>query len=164
MDPYSFGADVGAGISDRLCNIYELFPDSVRPEAHTSYPCQHVQLHPADHSYGHQHHPGYGHPDMAESPCCPHGLCRRLCRQPQPSKSINRLHHMTQAIQLDLLIFSVLDFTLSILIPALDLDVIDRHRAECTDECCRKTCISDERNIEIHSGTTYVVSVGQLSV
>ena len=50
-----------------------------------------------------------------------------------------------------------------ILIPALDLDVVDRHRAECTDEGCCQTGIRDERNVVVDRCTTNVVSVCKLS-
>ena len=51
-----------------------------------------------------------------------------------------------------------------VLIPALDLDVVDGHRAECADEGCGQTGIRDERDVEVYGCTTDIVSVGQLLV
>ena len=51
-----------------------------------------------------------------------------------------------------------------ILIPALDLDVVDRHCAECTDEGCCQTRICDQRNVVVNGCTANVVSVCELLV
>ena len=51
-----------------------------------------------------------------------------------------------------------------VLIPALDLDVVDGHCAEGADEGCRKTGIRDERNVEVDCCAADVVAVGEFLV
>ena len=46
--------------------------------------------------------------------------------------------------------------------PRLDGDVIEAEVAEGIDEGRGKTRISNERNVEVDGGTTYLVAVGQL--
>lgn len=88
MDKNPFRTDVGAGVSDRVRHIHGLFPYPIRTEAYPSYPCQHVQLYPADHRYRHKHHHRYGHPYMAETPRRTHGIRGRLRRQPRQTESL----------------------------------------------------------------------------
>ena len=53
---------------------------------------------------------------------------------------------------------------LLILIPALDLDLVYAHSAECTDEGSCETRVGDEWNIEVNGCSADVISIGQLSV
>ena len=88
VDTDSYSPDVGTRISDRICHIRELFPHSFRAETHTSDPCKHVQLYPADHCYSHQHNPQNGYRHMAENTCSPVGICRYIRSKPESESNV----------------------------------------------------------------------------
>ena len=80
--------DVGTGLPDSICDIHQLLPYPAGTEGNTPYPCEHVQLHPADHCHDHQHNHRNGHPDLAEDTGLSNGLRRSIHRQPKQDKSI----------------------------------------------------------------------------
>ena len=84
MDTYSFCSDVGTRLPDRICNLLQLLSHPFRPEAYPSDSREHVQLHPADHSYSNKHNHRYGHRHMAEDTGSIHGICRRGHCEPKP--------------------------------------------------------------------------------
>ncbi len=53
---------------------------------------------------------------------------------------------------------------LLVLVPTLDLDIVEGHRAEGADEGGGEAGVGDKRDIEVDGGSTDVVSVGQLLV
>ena len=118
MDTDSDGADVGIGLSDRIRYIHELFSHSFRSETHPAHSGKHVQLYSADNSNCHQRHNRNGYAYMAESAGCSPGI--RWCHRRQP-KSLEVIKQEWPA-----LLQAIFEFrNLLILIPALDLDVIN---------------------------------------
>lgn len=55
-------------------------------------------------------------------------------------------------------------YAILVLVPALDLDVVDGHCAEGTDEGGGQTCVGDKRNVEVDGSAAYIVAVGELLV
>ena len=52
---------------------------------------------------------------------------------------------------------------LFILAPTLDADIIQLDIAESIYECRRKTTVGDKGNIKVDGGTTYLITVGELT-
>ena len=183
MDKNSVCTDVGTGIPDRIRDLCQLLSDPVRPETHTSDSCQYVQLYTTDHCDRNQHHTCHGDTDMAETPGRIHGFRRSIHSQPQSCKGIisaagryigdmpppargclpiGRRGSPEYLPAAD--ICCRITAELLILIPALDLDLVNAHRAECTDERSSKTRVGNQWNIEVNCCSTNVISVSQLSV
>lgn len=63
-------------------------------------------------------------------------------------------------MRFDVLIF-YLWYTLFIFLPALDLDFILAHVAECFNECFGQAGVGNQRNVVVDGPTTDAVTVGQ---
>ena len=88
LDTNTGNTDVGTGLSDRIRNLRQLFPDSFRTETYTSDTCQYVQLHPANNSNSNQHRSLYGHPYLAKNSGRLNGLCWCLHCESQQNCSL----------------------------------------------------------------------------
>ena len=183
MDKDSIRADVGTWIPDSIRHIRQLLPDTFRSETHSSYTGEHVQLYTADNCHYHKHNSLYGHIDLAETHSGTDGFRWSIYRQPQSCKGIisaagrysgdPRLpigRHPLAGGGMSPIYLPAADICcritaeLLILIPALDLDLIYAHRAECTDEGCGQTGIGNQWDIEVNCCSTDVISISQLSV
>ena len=51
-----------------------------------------------------------------------------------------------------------------ILLPALDLDVLELHRAEGLDECLGKAHVGHQGNIVVDGTTTDAITIGELAL